>query len=520
MKHCTTACGLLLAAVLGPFLDSADAADLSNVGSERQLFVDNAFFSQSSNVSLQLHSPTKTGQKVVERNKPWESATLNWFSVVQDQGVVDSQAKYRMWYECYDVEGWPTADDTSFCYAESRDGVQWTKPNLGLVDYQGSTNNNILFRQIGPAGGYSRVHGTDVFIDPTAPPESRYKAVSQGLWSNETPIHQITGMVSPDGINWTRNAEPICTMPYSADSQYSGFWDASLGKYVLYGRTFADTGRSIGRTESSDFAQFAPLQQVLQADGNDPANSDLYNPTAMKYSGAANVYMMFPSLYQKDADKDTLDVRMAVSRDGVNWTYPDQSKAFVPLGDEGAWDSKTLYMGQGVLQVGDETYMYYSGSPLTHQGTELEDLVETDQPRAMGLVTLARDRFVSVDAGAEGGSFVTLPLQFTGPGLKLNVDVHDGGVVRVALLDENGNPLLGHSLADCLPITGDGLDAAVRWTSGTDLSDLVGQPTRMQVELVNASLYGFQFTHVPEPSGLALLATGAVLLYAYVRRRR
>jgi hypothetical protein len=257
---------------------------------------------------------------------------------------------------------------------------------------------------------------------------------------------------------------------------------------------------------------------VLQAGANDPPESDLYNPSALKYGNAANVYMMFPSLYQHGPD--TLDVRMATSRDGVNWTYPDQSKAFVPLGSEGAWDSKTLYMGQGVLQIGDQTCMYYSGSPLTHNGTELEDLLATDYPRAMSLVTLKRDRFVSVDAGQGGGSFTTLPLTFTGPKLKLNVDVEDGGSLRVALLDANGNPLPGHSMADCVPVSGDQLDAVVYWSSGADLSDLMGQPIRMQVEFSNASLYGFQFTHVPEPSSLALLSIAAGLMYAYIRRRK
>ncbi len=134
---------LLLAIMLSTALVAADKASLYDVGSQRQLLIDKAFFDQSHNIRLRLHPARKTGEIVLKREHPWESATLNWFSVIQDAGVVDKEAKYRMWYECYDVPGWPTSDDTSFCYAESRDGMHWTKPSLGLVEYQGSKSNNI-----------------------------------------------------------------------------------------------------------------------------------------------------------------------------------------------------------------------------------------------------------------------------------------------------------------------------------------------------------------------------------------
>ena len=151
---------------------------------------------------------------------------------------------------------------------------------------------------------------------------------------------------------------------------------------------------------------------MLQTDDRDPPNSDLYNPAALKYPGAADVYFMFPSLYQHDPD--TLDIRLAVSRDGVRWTWPQQDAAFIPLGEPGALDSKTLYMGQGLLEVGDEMWLYYSGSPLTHNGHELEDIVKTEQPRVFSRVVVRRDRFVSADAGPEGGWFVTPPLDLLG----------------------------------------------------------------------------------------------------------
>lgn len=493
MKSILVGLGVLFCAMLAAVDVSGQGppskAGLYRVGSGKQLLIDKAFFETSENIEIRLHPPNKTGEKVVTREHPWESATLNWFTVMEDPGVVDKQAKYRMWYECYDVEGWPTADDTSFCYAESRDGIHWTKPELGLFEYQGSRKNNILFRQVGAGPAESRVHGSNVFLDPVAAPESRYKAVSQGMWKGRATPHTLAGMFSADGLAWTRYPKPICDV--FADSQYSGFWDSRLDAYVLYGRSFAG-GRAIGRSTSADFTSFAPLETVLHADGNDPPNSDLYNPAAIQYGWADNVYFMFPSLFQHDPD--TLDIRMAVSRDGIHWTWPQQDVPFIPLGKEGSFDSKCLYMGQGILQVGDETWLYYSGAPLTHSGHELEDLVACDQPRAYSRVVLKRDRFVSAEAGDGIGWFVTPPLAFQGDTLVLNVDIREGGVLRVALLDENGEPLPNRGLTDCVPLTGDHLVVPVRWRNGSDVALRAGRPTRMKVEMRNANLFAFQFT--------------------------
>ncbi len=453
-----------------------------NVGSSKQLFIDNLFFESATNVALKVHPPVKTGEKNLQGEQPWESATLNWFNVMQDGG------NYRMWYECYDVDGWPTADDTSFCYAESTNGIYWTRPDLGLFTYKGSTNNNILFRQIGPPTAHSRVHGTGVFIDPTAPPASRYKAVSQGLFDAFTPPYRVAGMYSADGLQWTRYPAPVC--PVFADSQYSGLWDVRLQKYVIYGRAFSATGRALGRSESADFTNFAELNLVLATDANDPTNSDLYNPAALQYPYATNVYLMFPSLYQHTPD--TLDIRLAVSRDGVTWTWPERVP-FIPLGPTGQFDSGSLYMGQGLIRNGDELWLYYSGSPLKHNEAELDQLILPGNGRVFSRVVSRLDGFVSADATEGGGNFVTPSLVFTGDKLRLNVQVRPGGAVRVGLLDACGAPVTGRGVEDCLPIAGDGVALLVQWNTGTDVSGRAGKPTKMRVEMQNASLYAFQF---------------------------
>jgi hypothetical protein len=339
---------------------------------------------------------------------------------------------------------------------------------------------------IGPEGAHSRVHGACVFKDPGAPQPERYKGVSQGMFSAlGTPPHRIAGMFSPDGLRWERYADPICDV--FADSQYSAFWDNTRQRYVVYGRT-AGRGRAIGRSESGDFTHFDALALVLTTDDNDPDDSDLYNPAALKYPYAANAYFMFVSLFQHEAQ--TLEIRLAVSRDGVNWSWPERDKAFIPLGEPGAFDSGSLYMGQGLLRAGDKLWQYYGGSPLLHD----EEASENPKSRFYSRVITRIDGYVSAEAGPQGGRFVTPPLSYTGNLLKLNVKVREGGNVRVGLLDEQGQAVQDRALDDCVPLTGDGVDVLVRWKTGGDVTSRAMKPTRLEVEMKEAGLYAFQFT--------------------------
>ncbi len=456
--------------------------DFIDVGDRAQMFIDGMFFETSNNISLHVAAPAKTNEQTLVADRPWENASLNWFSVMDDAG------KFRMWYECYDVEGWPTADDTSFCYAESADGIHWNKPSLGLFFYHGSNENNILFRQIGDGGARSRVHGACVFKDPNAAAEARYKAVSQGSFAGFEPPQRIAGMASADGVHWSRVSKPICDV--FADSQFSGFWDAELGSYVLFGRV-AGRGRSIGRSSSTVFERFEALSLVFQADERDPSDGDLYNPAVLKYPFADRVYLMFTSMYRHTSD--TLDIHLAVSRDGIHWAWAERGVPFVPLGAAGNFDSGSLYMGQGMIRVQDEIWQYYSGSPLKHNEAELDALTKAENRRIFSRVVSRLNGFVSADAGDAEGSFITPPLTFKGSGLELNAKVHEQGYVRVALLDAAGQPLAGFGGEDCISVSGDSCAASVSWKSGSDLARLAGTPVKLAVTMKNASLFAFRF---------------------------
>ncbi len=275
-----------------------------------------------------------------------------------------------------------------------------------------------------------------------------------------------------------------------ADSQYSAFWDAAVEQYVLYGRV-SGHGRAIGRSASSRFDRFAPPELVLQTDDRDPPGTDLYNPAAFQYPDGDRVYLMFPSLYRHDAD--TLDIHLAVSRDGVHWSWPERGTPFIALGPAGSFDSGSLYMGQGMVRVGDELWQYYSGAALKHNEAELDALAKPENQRVFSRVVSRLDGLVAAQAGAVEGTFTTPPLNFDGHALLINLKTEASGEVRIGLLDGDDKPIAGHALEDCMPITGDYIEKCVAWKTGEDLGTPEKSPVRMVVKMRDARLFAFRF---------------------------
>ena len=180
---------------------------------------------------------------------------------------------------------------------------------------------------------------------------------------------------------WKRHPEPICRL--FADSQYSGFWDDRTKLYTIFGRVPGRGGRAIGRSSAAKFSDFPQLARVLQSDDADPKEADLYNPACLRYPGETDLYLMFPSLFRHQ--EDTLEIRLAVSRDCETWTWPDRETPLIALGAQGDFDSSSLYMGNGgCLRTGDEWSYYFSGSSLKHREVELEFLADPKRRRVIG----------------------------------------------------------------------------------------------------------------------------------------
>jgi hypothetical protein len=459
------------------------------IGSGKQLFFDGKFIDTSENVRIVMNPPVKRGP-VLHADKPWEDFRLtSYFTIIQDGSLC------RMYYSCFSKDQWHTPnswDEHAYlCYAVSTDGVHWTKPELGIVEFGGSKANNILMRGV--------VDGT-VFIDPKAPPERRYKLL------HTIGPHKggLRVSYSADGVHFTTPADPVS--PWNPDSQQNALWDARIGKYVAYLRGTRGMGipipnRLVVRTEIDDITK--PWRDkpkiVLQTDTHDPPDVDFYTNACIRYPWADDAYFMFPAAYHhfppEMGNDGLLDTSLAVSRDGIRWDRPDRGP-YVPIGLEDEWDSQFIMMGVGIVRQGDLLYQYYNGVDLSHGGTRRmkdEDRWKWRRWSKMGLVVQRLDGFCSAEAAYGGGWLVTPPLIFSGKRLVLNVDTSSAGHALVGVLDPGGKPVAGFSPAECDRILTNDVAHEVTWKGKSDVSALADRPIRLRFEMRSTKLFAFQF---------------------------
>ncbi|MBN1443565.1 MAG: hypothetical protein JXA90_12720 [Planctomycetes bacterium] len=367
----------------------------------------------------------------------------------------------------------------------------WRKPSLGIVEFEGSRENNILMRSV--------VDGT-VFVDPTAPAERRYK-----LLSTVGPHRGgLRVSVSADGIHFTMAESPVVS--WNPDSQQNAFWDRRAGKYVAYLRGCAGMGvplenRLVVRVEAADIEKpwEAAPRIVLATDERDPPDVDFYTSACVQYPWADDTYLMFPAAYHHFpahmGNDGLLDVSFAASRDGIRWDRPDRGP-YVSLGLEGEWDALFAMMGVGLVRAGDHLYQYYNGVDLSHGGTRNMSEEERKKWRRwskIGRLEQRLDGFVSADAAYEGGWLETPPLLFRGSRLHINVNTSSAGAARVALLDGTGRPFPGFGIAESDEIMTNDVDRVVTWRGNADVSAMAGAPVILRFELRSAKLFAFQF---------------------------
>lgn len=460
-----------------------------DVGNRKQLFLEDNFIVESIvGIRYHMHQPVKHPKNpLIVADKPWEAFGLNYICGV----MYDEEEKiYKMWY----VAVPKTEKHVAHAYAISKDAINWIKPNLGLVEFNGSKENNIIYFDKPEVN--VRVAG---IIKDSIDKDSnkRYKMIFERL-ETEEPWDSLSVAFSSDGLRWNIHSERIWRDKRYFDTNNTVFWDPSINKYAAYVRRWIRYGsevhslgmgkRFIGRMESSDFIHWTTPEIVLGPDDKDPPFSDLYTPPAFKYTEAENVYFMLPSFF--DWCRDQLWVQLAASRDGIHWYRVGNREPFICLGPPGAWDSEGVYACAPPLIINDELYFFYVAYNIGHDRSSEADYYYAG---GIGAATLRLDGFISLDAGRIGGVITTKPLRFKGASLELNVNAHKGEV-RVEILNEKGDESLpGYAMDDCDPITSDSIHHKVTWRGRSSLDALENENVRLRFYLKLAKIYAFKF---------------------------
>ncbi len=448
---------------------------LRNINSRLELFVDDWLIEEMNGVSLQMHSPSPQ-EVVLEFDQPWEG------SISYDPVVMKEGDRYRLWYRgCGSESTW---EDQCTAYAESADGVHWERPTLGIFEFNGNRENNIVLQG-------TEAKALCVFKDsnPKTPDSERYKAIGVG-----PPIDKratLRGFTSPDGVHWqTLDRDPILIAPDDPwpmfDSHNVAFWDTLQNRYVIYARGWTPPGiRAIRRSVSDDFRHWSDLEFI---DLGDSPTEHLYKNACTQYFRAPHIYLMFPKRFVPDRkfDKDwpasgLSESVFMTSRDGVHWDRRFM-EPFLSLGsDPDNWTDRNLYVGVGVVPTGSAEMSVYFMEHYRRPSIRLRR------------GALRTDGFVSVNAPYVGGELLTKPLIFEGDKLIVNYATSVAGGLRVEIQDAEGQPIDGYRLAQCVEIFGDEIERVVRWENGSDVGSLAGRAVRLHFVMAAADLYAIQF---------------------------
>lgn len=509
---------------------------------EPLLFLDDWIIAESKGLRRTLHQPKKHGLIKEADGRDWERGDVYHGSLV----CRDSRGRFHMTYRYY---WWDPAvrtlhpsigDDKAHWfreavgYATSDDGIRWHKPRLGLLEAPNGFRSIPEFPFAVPTGlskdnnlgcpfdAIYDLHAHGNIRDPqrrfllrvvrkedTHPfaknlEEQLYYAADWPDFAGDPKWREkltpVRGRLSPRGFRTLAGYD-----------DHAGEWfqvcQDRLGNWVPRG------GRDIARFHTKDLVQWAGPELVLPVardERRDPTDWVEYmdldawrvgGPRTGAWLGGLVVFHSDRSDPQYEMPtvkgvwrKGTTEIRLVLSRDAGKTWKPVAGKApWLPHHDRDDGYDRLVFACKP-LRVGDELWFYYTawdGDHLVFKRGGTTWYKDRLRVGRTARATLRLDGYASLDAGADGGSFLTRSLRAGGADLVVNLAARDGSL-RVEILDDAGQSVPGFKAADCQPLTGDGVALPVRWRGGAAWKSLAGKVVRVRYEMTNARLYSFR----------------------------
>jgi len=486
------------------------------------LFADDYHVLYRAGTRRQLNPPIRyAANPVLTPSEPWEVA-IGWTSIYRDP----TSGRYQLWYQAFAGD---RAPDRRYgcvvCYAESDDGIHFTKPALDRFAFGDTQRTNIVL--IG-SGGHSFRYCNSVLVDERAnEPTQRYK-MAYFDWAH-TETGEYPGLCvafSPDGIYWQKYeraplskisygqwAEEVpfadetdrpWAIPLSMSDGTDVFYDPVREVYAWYGKMWMDgpDGRmrwkhAMGRIESKNFVDWSAPEMVCTPDDDDAPHVEFHTTPVFYHEG---LYCCLNQLLDRAVGGGVIDIELMLSRDSFDWQRPFRQSFFLPRGSEGSFDSGSIFTNSTPVLLDDEMRFYYGGYS---QGATSADNHQHDS--GVGLAVLPRDRFAGIEplAGADlptqqqplehTGQVTLKPLELKGwKKLTVNADAKNGRV-RVEVLSAQGRRVRGFSREEAVVLEGDLLAHEVRWQEHT-LDDLEAGTYLLRLHLENATVYALSLS--------------------------
>lgn len=452
---------LLFAFVGTGILRAEEVSSPVNIGTRRELFIDRFLVEKMEGTHLKVHEPQLTPAMAEPANN------MEYGTVIKDGGL----------FRLYTRDGRGAKFDgdnrevTRYC--ESKDGIHWTKPNLGLHELDGNKNNNVILHE------KSVCHNFSPFLDtrPGVPANERFKALAGTILRN--PGGGLIAFASADGIHWRKLSDKPVMTKGAFDSQNVSFWSETEKKYVAYVRTFTsgvstatewrlDGLRSVSRATSDDFIHWT---EPVPLNPNFPGEH-IYTTLTHPYFRAPHIYIALPTRFHPGRGQST-DIMFMTARGNVPFDRTFREAFIRPGLDPARWGNRSNYAALNVVPTGPAEMSIYT-TPFRR-------------------FTLRTDGFASVHGGADAGELLTKPIMFAGKELSLNYSTSAGGSIKLEIQDIQGKPIPGYALEECQPLVGDNIDQTIGWKKKKDVAELAGKAVRLRFVLQEADLFALQF---------------------------
>lgn len=456
---------------------------------------DSVSIPHTQNLRLTMNQPVKHLENPVLRRG--EPGSVDARGVQYYGSVIRENGKYRLWYVAFDddIENKVRSERWRAAYAESPDGMNWVKPKLGLVEYKGSKDNNLLDMN----GDWGFVNVKVLKDEAETDPARRYKMLTHVYFRHNTRLGTLLPFVSPDGLTWkpVRDVKPLKGELRKADLLLPGVHLEPASGFYQWGEQFFLTaqnalpstqqyqGRVVRLYRSADFTNWSSTStlafvRTAQHEYLGPGRSKEgeQNHEGIAVWNRNNVLLGIYGRWHGAAEWPSIsvDLGFVLSNDGHSFREPQHEWTFLKRGKDGEWDQGGLLQSQGFENIGEQTFIYYGAwDPRPTGGMEVSR-------GGVGIATVPRDRLgeLFVDLSGEGpgdyqlpvviAEFITASFNVAKPKFYINAHgLGEDAQLRISLLDHLERPIPGAVAV----VKASGFQTPVRFPPGISLPERV-----------------------------------------------